>query len=75
MIMFRIPIAQPPTETRKSERNGRTQWWARFMAKSSVQPLSAVGLYAYPTGKTCQSTANTQTRMIASHMYGVAVRA
>src|ERR1043165_7170059 len=35
----------------------------------------AVGSYAKPTGKMCQSTAKTHERTIASHMYGVAVSA
>ena len=26
MIMFRMPIAQPPNMTRKSERKGMSQW-------------------------------------------------
>ena len=30
MIMLRIPIAQPPSPTRKSDENGRNQWENRL---------------------------------------------
>ena len=68
MIMFLMPIAQPPNETRKSERNGRTQWRSRLSMKASVQPRPAVGSYANPNGKICHSTANAKETRMASHM-------
>jgi hypothetical protein len=43
MIMLRIPIAQPPKATRKSDMNGRNQWWSKMMRKVSDQVRWAVG--------------------------------
>src|SRR6516162_7651527 len=73
MIMLRIPIAQPPHATRKSETNGSTQWCRRSKANAHVQPRAAVGLYASPTGIHASVMPKIHTITIASHMYGVAV--
>ncbi len=50
MIRFRIPIAHPPNETRKSERNGRNQWLRKLRANSQLQAGCSEKSYAPETG-------------------------
>ena len=72
MIMFRIPIAQPPKATRKSaERAGSG-------AKSSQRTQATTWLNsevnAPETGRDSRVVAKIHARTMPSHIYGVAVR-
>ena len=73
MIMFRIPIAQPPKATRKSAENGRIQWCRKLRANSSDHAGCSASPYAPETGKIASVEANNQASMIPSHICGVAV--
>ena len=73
MIMFRIPIAQPPNATRKSAEKGRIQWCRKLRANSSDHSGWSAKPYAPETGKMASVEANTQARMMPSHICGVAV--
>ena len=59
MIRLRIPIAQPPNATRKSERNGSTQWLAKLRANSQLHSGWREKSYAPETGKMPSRNANT----------------
>ena len=68
MIRFRIPIAQPPKETRKSVRNGRNQWLTKLRVNSHVHAGWSEKSYAPDTGNRLQWNANTYASTSASHM-------
>src|SRR5215510_251614 len=74
MIRLRIPIAQPPNDTRKSVRKGRNQCWRKLLANSHVHAGWSEKSYAPETGNQPHWNATTYARTSASHMYGVAVR-
>ena len=68
MIMFRIPIAQPPNPTRKSEAKGRNQCCRRLQMKAKEKLGIIKKLYAPAIGKMCQTIPNNQASKIPSHI-------
>jgi hypothetical protein len=68
MIMFRIPIAQPPNPTRKSEANGRNQCRRRLARKAHDQLGSSAKLYPPAIGKIPATVASAHASRIPSHM-------
>ncbi len=74
MIMFLIPIAQPPRSTNTIDRKGRIQCFRKSMMKASEKRGIIVALYAPLIGNQSRTTPRKNAKTPPSQKYGDEVK-